>query len=400
MVAFDIGNTGVDGSSTSILLTPVYIQVIKIELTNTGSDEAKAVTKRTRMFPIVSSEAFEKIVKDPKNKEYLSRELFPAGEIQRSGGQKVPRGLEHLYDLIRASEQSLGGVFLNKTKGRATATFQKFEMSSGTAKFVDFAHVNQLIGSGTHGQVYSLRDHQNAKYCLKASRAGELFSIERELISLRSLTAGGADTPDQIPRLLSMGRLQLSIRKSTVAIPAFLFEPRGVVATIVFQSFVGDELEKFALKAWKDISTAMEYSHRKKIFQLDCRPPNIIYDKTKNVFVLGDWSSSAVIVGKAGIKGFRGALSFASSRVHQLSFDTSWTPQPNFEKASLGFTIVALIVKESVPWSGFSERIRDPDDPRFGQRREIASRILKERSLEAGSLGEILESFDGKDNKH
>lgn len=86
MVAFDIGNTGVDGSSTSILLTPVYIQVIKIELTNTGSDEAKAVTKRTRMFPIVSSEAFEKIVKDPKNKDYLSPKLFPAGEIQRSRG--------------------------------------------------------------------------------------------------------------------------------------------------------------------------------------------------------------------------------------------------------------------------------------------------------------------------
>ena len=311
----------------------------------------------------------------------------------------MPRGLEHLYDLIRAPEQSLRGVFLNKTEGGATATFQKFELSSGTAKFVDFAHANQLIGSGTHGQVYSLCDHRNPQYCLKASRAGELFSIERELISLRSLTAGDADTPDQIPRLLSMGRLQLSIRKSTVAVPAFLFEPLGVVATTVFRTFVGNELEEGALKAWKDISTAMVYSHKKNIFQLDCRPPDIIYDKTKDVFVLGDWSSSAVIVGNKRIKGFRGSLPFASSKVHKFSFNSGWMPRPEFDKASLGFTIVALIAKESVPWSGFSERIRDSDDQRFVQRREIASAFLKESNLEAGSLGEILESFDGKD-KH
>lgn len=251
----------------------------------------------------------------------------------------------------------------------------------------DEEKIEKLIGSGSHGHVFSLSSDEST--CAKASRVGETCYIECELITLRHF-ANDSTAPDQIPILLSMGTLRYNIRNSDVSVPAFLFKPRGKPAASL------ERTPRLANKMWEDISCALNYSHKKKIFHLDCRLGNFIWDDQKEVFVLVDWSSSAVIVGNKGIKGFRGALPFASGQVHTLSANKSWMPQNKHDFSSLGFSIAAFIAKDSVPWPGFSQRITNKDDSRFEDRRKIASAILVSKNMSK----DILNSFNGENNKH
>lgn len=391
-VAFDIGNIGVDGSSTGIILTPVYMQAVQVRLEDTGSDDVKIVTNLSKMFPLVSSKTFKKLVKMEHNQDYLYQKLFPStNELEPA----VPVGLRHLRDLARASEQDLGGVFLNKPN--ANATFQEFRLSQTQEEFVPGPKIEKLIGSGAHGLVYSVPSpgRSPGRHCVKASRVGEISHIKQELETLR-LFAADSNAPDQIPHLLSIGRLKYHIRNSAVTVPAFLFEPRGVpVATMWKNSCTKKELIKQANLIWEHISLALGYSHERKIFHLDPRLANFIWDSVKRVYILGDWSSSAVIYGNKGIKGFRGALPFASARVHVLSYNSGWMPQKQHDFASLGLSIASFLSGQSVPWSGFYKRFNNAKEDCFKQRRKIASGILTEYNMKQ----EIVDSFNKEDQE-
>jgi len=389
-IAFDIGNIGVDGSSTAIILTPVFVQAVQICLKGTGSDNVKIVTNFSKMFPLVSSATFKKLVTVKQNQDYLYPKLFPTNEVEPT----VPAGLRHLRDLARASEQDLGGVFLNTPS--ANATFQEFRTSltGDGEEFVDGPQIEKLIGSGAHGLVYAVSS--STSNCVKASRVGEISHIKRELETLRLFAADSA-APDQIPHLLGMGRLNYNIRESAVTVPAFLFEPRGISAAATWKNFCADRenLIKHADLIWEHISLALNFSHKKNIFHLDPRLPNFIWDPAKKVYILGDWSSSAVILGNKGIKGFRGALPFASARVHVLSYNKGWMPKKQHDFASLGLSIASFLSGQSVPWSGFYKRFGKSDEDRFEQRRKIASGILTEHNMKQ----EIVDSFNKEDQE-
>jgi len=388
-IAFNIGNIGVDGSSTAILLTPVYMQAVQVCLQGTGTDDVEIVTNFSKMFPLVSRTTFNNLVTDIKNRDYLFPKLWPSTDEPEPA---IPPGLRHLRDLARTSEEDLGGVFLNTP--RANATFQEFKRSQPQEDFVDGPQIEKLIGSGAHGLVYSVSGSNN--YCVKASRVGEISHIKRELETLRIFAAGSA-APERIPRLLAMGRLKYNIRNSAVTVPAFLFEPRGIQVSTIWENSCAqrEKLIEQANLIWEDISRALDYCHEKKVFHLDSRLPNFIWDPVKKVYVLGDWSSSAVIRGKKGIKGFRGALPFASARVHVLSYNTGWMPKKQHDFAPLGLSVAAFLSGRSVPWSGFYKRFSDANEECFKQRREIASNILNEYNMKQ----EIVDSFNKTDRE-
>ena len=402
LVAFDIGNTGVDASSTSILKTPTYVEAVKVSLTDTGTDDVRVETHFSKMFPLVSHTAFEKLVHDEKNKEFLAKQLFPGNCAEPND---VPSGLEHLRDLIRASERDLGGINLNS--GDVAAKYQEFD-SNTLDRFVDKNGIKELIGTGAHGHVYSYST-ENEGGCVKASRGGETYHIEREVVALQRFAMDSAK-PDQIPRLWSMGRVEYSSRNSVINVPAFCFGPKGVPVTAIMKNG-SDSITKAtdATNLWNDISAALSYCHEKEIIHCDVPVENFLWDSSKGVFVLGDWSCSAAVSTSTTskkkvtrVKGFRGALAFASAKVHALSFNKHWVAKPEFDFASLGFSVAAFIVGESVPWHGFYERIKNRGDPRFAERRRIARQIIEKTSITEGTKASIVDSFDGAEaqNKH
>ena len=406
MVAFDIGNKGVDSSSTSVLLTPTHVQAVKVSLKGTGSDNIRIETNVSEMFPLVRREAFEKLICLEKNKPYLAKNLFPDNYQE----PEVPPGFIELQRLIRASEHELGGIDLNSggdwNSGGAAATYEEY--ADDRFSDVEESRIGKMLGSGTHGHVYSCST-KNEQVCVKASRVGETCHIQRELLALQRLVE---ERPNQIPHLWSMGRIVYNIRNKRFEVPAFMFGPKGSPVTGL-RKFLSTDKEKVrsnAEKLWLDISYALKFSHGKNVIHLDVRVENFLYDEPTGSFILADWSCSATLPKqlqnkksplqhKRSIDGFRGALAFASAKIHQLSYNKTWEPKPEHDFASLGFSIAAFIAGEAVPWPGFYERIKDRNDSRFDERRKIARSLIEGISITDSS---IVDSFDkdGDKNKH
>ena len=397
LVAFDISNKGVDASSTSVLLTPTHVQAIKVSLRDTGTDNIQTKTHVSEMFPLVRREAFEKLVRIKKNRDYLADNLFPDDYEE----PEVPLGLIELQRLMRASERELGGIDLNN--GEAAATYEEFagDRFSG----VENIRIGEMLGMGTHGHVYSCST-KNGDACVKASRVGEIKHIQRELVALQRLAE---ERPNHIPRLWSMGRVVYNIRNKPFAVPAFLFGPQGKTLSLLrkFQYTDKETVNCMGEKLWRDISNALHYSHKKNVIHLDVRVENFLYDDQTDSFILVDWSCSATLPKqlqnkkspsqrKRSIDGFRGALAFASAKIHQKSYNKTWEPKPDYDFASLGFSVAAFIAGEAVPWPGFYERIKDCNDSRFDERRKIARKLIEAISID----NSIADSFDGDQNKH
>jgi hypothetical protein len=63
LVAFDIGDVGVDSASVGVIMTPVYVQVIRMKLEGMGTDHVAVKLEQTDLMPLVNIAAFEKLVR-------------------------------------------------------------------------------------------------------------------------------------------------------------------------------------------------------------------------------------------------------------------------------------------------------------------------------------------------
>jgi hypothetical protein len=112
LIAFELGNVGVDAKATGVLVTPVYVQALRLELINMGTENVKLKRMKAKLFPLVSLKVFNRIVLDKTNKEVLNEKLFRGPDNEPA----IPEGLKVLWALMHASEKSIGGSFLTIPK--------------------------------------------------------------------------------------------------------------------------------------------------------------------------------------------------------------------------------------------------------------------------------------------
>jgi hypothetical protein len=90
------------------------------------------------------------------------------------------------------------------------------------------------------------------------------------------------------------------------------------------------------------------------------------------------------------IEGFRGTPQFTHREIHKKS---KWLPVPNFDWTSLGLTMVALIEKGLIPWSGF-HGIESGNDEY--ERRIQEAKACLASAVETNKIGEKLkEEIEG-----
>jgi hypothetical protein len=369
LVAFEVGNVGVNAVAFGVLITPVYVQVLNLELIGMGTAKVDVVLRKTTLAPLVSAAAFDHLVKDTNTINYLRSKLFPADYVEPD----VPLGLKRLWALMHASEESIGASLF--AQPNASATFYRLQPVTNELFTPEdpVRRAGALIGTGSHGTVY--KSSTDDETCIKASRVGETLHIAREVKALQLLNAGQCK---YIPKLVFVGKLEYGIRQVTVAVPAIVISPLG--KPVVSVSGTKKETAK---KLLVEMYAALVFAHKKGVFHLDVRLDNIIFNATDNVFVLIDWSSAAC--SDERVVGFRGSLAFAHVEIHKKESTQRWKPAPKHDFASLAFSVAAFIHGRAVPWDGFSRPLSgdDAEESVFVARRRISSAQLKTACIPA-----------------
>jgi hypothetical protein len=361
LVAFEIGDVGVDSTSVGLVMTPVYMQVIRLKLENMGTEQAKVQFERTNLMPLVNRDAFEALVENQTDRNYLEPLLFPQEGPPLDG--PIPTGMLHLWQLLHSSDEHLDVSF--------------FGRKNQVANFIGcddprIHSIGKLLGSGSQGIVYAVEEDKDI--VVKASVVGEVRYIRRELKALEKL--GKAEMCKHICELRDMGRVQYTIRNTTTVVPAFVMFPKGLPARDhLHLSSEGSRPKKveMLLLLWSNMLAALDFAHEKKVFHLDVSPRNIIYHNGS--FTLIDWGCAAC--DGEQVTGFRGSLPFAHADVHGRGNAASWSPEKKHDAASLLFTICALNVANSVPWADFNGRLK-PGTNAFDVRRALTKTTLRE----------------------
>jgi hypothetical protein len=361
LVAFDIGDVGVDSTSAGLVMTPVYMQVIRLKLENMGTAEAKVQFERTNLMPLVNKNAFKALVQNQIDRDYLEPLLFPQEGPSSDG--PIPTGMLNLWRLLHSSDEDLDVLFFGRKN--QVANFIGCD-DSGVYS------IGKLLGSGSQGIVYAVGE-EDEDIVVKASVVGEVRYIRRELKALKKL--GKPEIYKHICELRDMGRVHYTIRNTTAVVPAFVMFPKGVPARDhLHLSSEGSRQKKveMLLLLWSNMLVALDFAHEKKVFHLDVSPRNIIYHKDS--FTLIDWGCAACDGEK--VTGFRGSLPFAHADVHGRENTASWRPEVKHDAASLLFTVCALDVANSVPWVDFNGRL-EPGAKAFDVRRALTKKTLK-----------------------
>ena len=76
------------------------------------------------------------------------------------------------------------------------------------------------------------------------------------------------------------------------------------------------------------------------------------------------------------LRGFQGSLPFAHAAIHAKTNTQVWSPIPEYDFASLLFTICALKKGVAVPWHGFTKRLSNGEDDALKDRRNQTKGVL------------------------
>ena len=364
--AFNVAGVGIDADSVGLIITPVYVQVVRLRLQNMSIDSVNVVVDRTAMFPLVNKEALAAFVTNEDDREFLKNQLYPSTDFttssnaQSGGGDcEPPQGMAVLWQLIHCNEEDIGVSFFNNRDPVKAANY----ISSGStgdevAKIPQV--IDKCIGSGSQGIVYGLAGDERQTFVVKTSVFGQTRYIKREIEALQRLSVGAEMDAKFVAKMEGFGLVEYKIRSVIAKTPAIMISPRGIPADSFLLSqpkFKTDLL----LRLWSNGQSALTYAHKKRVFHLDVCPRNFIFSHDSNVFVLIDWGCSFCEcnnINNKPVVGFRGSLPFAHAKIHDRKHNESWRPHESFDDASLLFTICALREGSAKnPFEGFHEQI-------------------------------------------
>eukprot|EP01083_Nonionella_stella_P225750 802295_1 len=199
LVAFDFGNTGINASTTGVIVSPVYVQFIRVSINGMGTKEAKVVLEESPMAPLVDLEAFSHLVRKQENRNYLQlrcRCLFPTPtKSSDEDPNSLPKGILQLHHMLHSKDPTfLDEMYFKENDDSGNKSDLQYLVAEPKAseeqleQAPDKKEVGPLIGSGGFGMAFEAR--WNDDYVVKASHFGEMKSIKQEIKALHRLTHG------------------------------------------------------------------------------------------------------------------------------------------------------------------------------------------------------------------
>ena len=304
--SFDFGGVGKDSYALGTVLTPLSIEVVKMTLSDVGTEEVDLRVIGTGCLPLLG-------------KDYLDRHAKHAMSLISSDVSEGEEGFVLLAGaLIRAAPTALAAPTFPPTSVRQSNPEEELVFT-------------QFLGSGAFSNVARLRGQGEFLKMPKAAALAKNLTYEAKI--LQSLNSQDC----HIPKLVYESGVT-SIR--TVI--------RGEVTHMVFlrlHGIVGVALNKLPRGIWEKsatsiittISEALRFAHEKGIYHLDVRPGNIIVKTSRDGHaesMLSDWGCSIATSQK--LSKFRGCTPYA----HDSFFSrASVQPRPELDFASLAYTM-------------------------------------------------------------
>ena len=183
-------------------------------------------------------------------------------------------------------------------------------------------------------------------------------ALKKEASVLKEL-CDSADADDDIPKLISFGKLNVELGGVGVALPAITLEPLGIRADVALSRVFGNQRDKLLVGIGEDVRRALGFVHKKGFIHNDVAPKNIIYDEDKKQAFLIDFG----LPSKAGEKvgGFRGTVLYVHRFIFAQYPGEKWTPETDHDLASLAFSIAVLSNGGKCPWKYVKPYDKDVD---------------------------------------
>ena len=347
--------TGIPSHATSVLGTLVYIEVVQLKLIDPGKTTSRVQLVSSGPLPLVSQDLFDRWYysdqRYEKHVDEMRKLLFPESGTRVDQKDDVPLGFKALYALMSSSRRELIGP--------------KWENVS--------PHLGPLLGTGTFGMVFFRKDDR--EQAIKVTRSGLRYYIKKEAAIL-SFLKKAEDRPASIPHLVSSGFLETTIGGVSSKLPAIAMKPVG---QDIYPSLQNSDFWSTIDCILKDISCALQFLHSKGISHNDVSDRNILLvneGSSGRHAVLVDFSVASQMYGKQ--TGFCGTPPFVHREVHQ---NYHWFPVPEYDKTSLGLTLIVLLARGVIPWNGLSDR--GPSDTKaivYETRIDAARSSLKKES--------------------
>eukprot|EP00980_Cylindrotheca_fusiformis_P019041 scaffold6419_cov116-Cylindrotheca_fusiformis.AAC.2 len=404
---FHFAQAGVPSHATAFIVNMALIQIFHLRLEGVGTPEAEPVLYKSKRYPLMSMTLYNDWVKStPRTAESeihsgfntLAEDLYGGSGkwTGKSGDSEIPPGLEIFRGLLHCRRKDLFGPdFHDATAGSNI--------------------LGELIGTGSQSFVFLHKKEKTS--IVKLSKYGDENAILRETAILHKLSkkpnrcdhipiVEALFLPDNKDRSASFSDLfdgcqvesglEVSIGGVEVLFPASVMRPRGLPSLMVATDMHdNNELLLMLLKVVYDgISSALDFIHTQGVYHLDVNPSNIVVlvddeKPTKAIlidFSIADFGSDdilrpSLLKGEKRKKliGFMGTPNFTHRAVFSKYPAVSWYPIPEYDKASLGFSLSVLANVGVRPWASFLQHPTKYKDDAFKE--VFANRVAKAREV-------------------
>ena len=342
---FDIGAptwaTGVTG-------TVVYISILKLELFmmaysefNQNQNVSQLKLTESDKLPLMTQTNFKAFAKlCPQQMadqvEELRQELYgndPKNEGVDENG--VPMGIRLIYDLMMSPRSKLFGPDYKKI-------FCSVENT-----------IDDLLGSGSFGLVFSLKEDTNA--VLKVPLTTNPVHIDNEetiLCHLRRKEGQDTIINDELalPVLMQVKNdFAFELGGCRHELKALILRPKGQpIQSLAREGNMDRRLGHIS----SQLKGALEFIHSKKVVHNDVTPKNVIVSSRSGE----NWTVCLVDFGFASkwdetLVGFMGTPLYAHSKIFEKHSDRSWKALPDYDFFGLGLTMCALLNNGEPFWN-------------------------------------------------
>ena len=406
-IGFNFAKFGVPCHATGIIANMAAVQILHLRYEHVGTPNAKLTLYQSDLVPLMVIDNFKKWAQSAATSRNsgmkqdfneLEKKLYgPEGKggMDEAG---VPKGIRILLNLMNQPSKKLHGLSVD----------------------AESDVLGDHLGTGAAAVVFRRNgaDAEKQNSVVKLSRYGLKTDIENESAILKRLAAHGQH--NHIPSILNSEefsnglKLQIKLGSVPTTLPAIETAPAGKKAASVFLSSEG--VDEDLRLVFSGITSALEHMHSLRICHCDVAPKNIIIASdpagTNRRAVLIDFSISSSW--RESFKGFRGTPNYAHREVFRshLQNRKTWNPQPEHDKAGLGFTLVFFANCCMCPWNvGVYPKSMDKPDMRafesvMGTRLEEARSIVRKSDMDRALKTDIegllnydlhsMEKIDGK----
>ena len=297
-----------------------------------------------------------------------------------SGGGSLPRGVELLARVLRASPSQLGGMFCSPPD-----QIQVVPSGRGKSLIAETVAIGNLLGSGGYCDVFAgtWRDIDVAVKLPRSPKDKQSISALRsEETALRKL----ARTANKSPHVPTLNCAAVATGSAQLAL---VMQPVGVVATAAPGSAAAPgSPERCALAhaCAVGVFDALRTAHAASVVHRDVRPTNVLWHEPTRCAVLIDWGIARVkkqdslrALQPAAL-GWPDAAPNAALRA-TMHAGPPWMPCAATDCESAVYTLAAIAFGEPCghpPWASSSEA--DASDVALAAAAAAASAVARGRS--------------------